>query len=161
MLSDLFVCPDMTNKIPLLYADDLIILSRSKPGLQNCLNTLQSNCKSWTLKISWKTVLFQKRPVTCIADTLNQLYTAVSRKVVGKSERDNPERYCGWFLDHCFLNKFQRVAREVMDVCLRGLKESNKSRFDSNSVKNKCINHMPYYLSGLSHAQLLRQPFSK
>ena len=23
--------------------------------------------------------------------------TAISRKVVGKSERDNPERYCGWF----------------------------------------------------------------
>ena len=55
--------------------------------------------------------------------------TAVSRKVVGKSARDNPERYCGWFLVHCFSNKFQRMAREVMDVCLRGLKESNKSRF--------------------------------
>ena len=25
------------------------------------------------------------------------LYTAISRKVVGKSTRDNPERYCGWF----------------------------------------------------------------
>ena len=25
------------------------------------------------------------------------LYTAISRKVVGKSARDNPERYCGWF----------------------------------------------------------------
>ena len=24
-------------------------------------------------------------------------YTAISRKVVGKSARDNPERYCGWF----------------------------------------------------------------
>ena len=24
-------------------------------------------------------------------------YTAVSRKVVGKSARDNPKRYCGWF----------------------------------------------------------------
>ena len=23
-------------------------------------------------------------------------YTAISRKVVGKSARDNPERYCGW-----------------------------------------------------------------
>ena len=25
------------------------------------------------------------------------LYTAISRKFVGKSARDNPERYCGWF----------------------------------------------------------------
>jgi len=23
--------------------------------------------------------------------------TAISRKVVGKSARDNPEKYCGWF----------------------------------------------------------------
>ena len=88
-------------------------------------------------------------------------YTAVSREVVGKSARDNPERYCGWFLVHCFSNKFQRMAREAMDVCLRGLKKSNKSRFDSCSVKNKCIDHIPYYLSGVSRAQFLGQPFSK
>ena len=25
------------------------------------------------------------------------MYTAISRKVVGKSARDNHERYCGWF----------------------------------------------------------------
>ena len=24
-------------------------------------------------------------------------HTAISRKVVGKSARDNPEKYCGWF----------------------------------------------------------------
>ena len=53
------------------------------------------------------------------------------------------------------------MAGEAMDVCLRGLKESNKSRFDSYSVKNRCIDHIPYYLSGLSCTQFLRQPFSK
>ena len=53
------------------------------------------------------------------------------------------------------------MAREAMDVCLRALKESNKSRFESISVKNKCISHIPYYLSGLSRAEFLRQPFSK
>ena len=37
------------------------------------------------------------------------------------------------------------MAREAMDVCLRVLKESNKSRFDSYRVKNKCIDHnIPY-----------------
>ena len=84
-----------------------------------------------------------------------------SRKVVGKSARDNPERYCGWFLVDCFSNKFKRMARESMDVRLRGLKQSNKSRFDSYSVKKKCIDHIPYYFSGLLRAQFLRQPFSK
>ena len=28
---------------------------------------------------------------------LKLLSTAILRKVVGKSARDNPERYCGWF----------------------------------------------------------------
>ena len=63
-------------------------------------------------------------------------YTAISRKVVEKSECDNPERYCGWFWAHCFSKKVERMAREAMDVCLQVLKESNKSRFDNHSVRN-------------------------
>ena len=80
------------------------------------------------------------------------MYTAISRKVVGKSARDNPERYCGWFWVHCFSKKFERMAREAMDICLWVLKESNKSWFDNYSVRNSCIEHIPYYLSGLSRA---------
>ena len=86
------------------------------------------------------------------------VYTAVSRKVDGKSARDNPERYCGWFLDHWFSKKFQRMAKRPWTYVL---KESNKSRFDSYSVRNKCIGDISYYLSGLSRAEFLRQPFSK
>ena len=66
---------------------------------------------------------------------LATLYTAVSRKVVRKSACDNPERYCGWFLDRWFSKKFQRMAREATDIFLWVLKESNKSRFDSYSVR--------------------------
>ena len=66
-------------------------------------------------------------------------YTAISRKVVGKSARDNPERYCGWFWVHCSSKKFERMAREAMDICLRVLKESNKGRFDSYSVRNSVL----------------------
>ena len=70
---------------------------------------------------------------------LNVLYTPISRKVVGKSARDNSERYCGWFWVHCSSKKFERMAREAMDVCLRVLKESNKSRFDSYSVRKSVL----------------------
>ena len=35
-----------------------------------------------------------------------------------------------------------------MEMCLRVLKESNKSRFDSYSRQEQCIDHIPYYLSG-------------
>ena len=37
-------------------------------------------------------------------------------------------------------------------MCLRVLEESNKSRFDSYSRQEQCIDHLPYYLSGLSRA---------
>ena len=35
-----------------------------------------------------------------------------------------------------------------MGICLRVLKESNKSRFDSYSRQEQCIDHIPYHLSG-------------
>ena len=74
-------------------------------------------------------------------------YTAISRKVVGKSARDKPNRYCGWFWAHCFSKKFERMAGEAMDICLRVLKESNKSRFDSYSVRNSVliISHITFW----------------
>ena len=56
-----------------------------------------------------------------------------------KCARDNPERYCGWFRVHCFSKKFERMAGEAMDICLWVLKESNKSRFDSYSVRNSVL----------------------
>ena len=72
--------------------------------------------------------------------------TAISRKVVGKSARDNPERYCGWFCVHCSSEKFERMAREAMDIRLRVLKEGNKSRFDSYSVRNSelIVSHITF-----------------
>ena len=57
--------------------------------------------------------------------------------------------------------KFERMVREATDICLRVLKESNKSRFDSFSRYEQCIDHIPYYLSGLSRAHFFQQPFSK
>ena len=49
----------------LFYADDLVFLSRSKTGLQNCLNALSLYCDKWKLKINpkkTKIMIFQKRP---------------------------------------------------------------------------------------------------
>ena len=39
-----------------------------------------------------------------------------------------------------------------MKMCLLVLRESKKSRFDSYSRQEQCIDHIPYYLSGLSRA---------
>ena len=47
-----------------------------------------------------------------------------------------------------------------MEMCLRVLKESNESRLDSYSRQEQCIDHIPYYLSGLLRAHFFQQPFS-
>ena len=66
-------------------------------------------------------------------------YAAIWRKVVGKSARDNPERYWGWFWVLCSSKKFERMAGEALDVCLRMLKESDHRRFNSHSVRNSVL----------------------
>ena len=38
----------------LLYADDLVLISRSKNGLQNLLNTLDDFCTNWFMKVNLK-----------------------------------------------------------------------------------------------------------
>ena len=68
VLSDSLVLPNGTRLNSLLYVDDLIILSRSKLGLQNCLNVLSSYCKSWMLTINpkkTKIMIFQRCTRKC------------------------------------------------------------------------------------------------
>ena len=64
--------------------------------------------------------------------------TAISRKVVVKSTRNNP-KYCGWLWIHCSSKKFQRRAGKGMDERLRVLTESVKSKFDNYSVRNSVL----------------------
>ena len=62
--------PNGTKK---LCADDLIILSRSKIGLQHCLNTLHSYCETWMLKINpkkTKIMIFQNAQGNSLTTTL-------------------------------------------------------------------------------------------
>ena len=56
----------------------------------------------------------------------------------------------GGFEFSFFQRNLKELARKAMEMCLRVLKESNKSRFDSYSHQEQCIDHIPYYLSGLS-----------
>ena len=76
----------------------------------------------------------QIQPAHCIA-----IHRAIWRKVVGKSPRDDPEGYSGWFRLHCSSKKLERRAWEATDLSLRVLKESNKSRFDSYRVRNSVL----------------------
>ena len=53
-LLDPLVLPNGTTINSLLYADDLVILSKSKSGLQNCLDQLHQWCEKWLMKINPK-----------------------------------------------------------------------------------------------------------
>ena len=59
----------------------------------------------------------------------------LSRKV----HANNPERYCGWVWVHRSSNKFERMTRKAIDVCLWVPKESSKSSFDSFSVRSSVL----------------------
>ena len=58
----------------------------------------------------------------------------------------------GGFEFSFFQRNLKELVRKAMEMCLRVLKESNRSRFDSYSRQEQCIDHIPYYLSGLSRA---------
>ena len=60
-----------------------------------------------------------------------------------------------------FQRNLKELARKAKEMCLRVLKESNKSRFDSYSRQEQCINHIPYYLSGLSRAHFFSDNLSR
>ena len=60
---DSFTLPDGTKLNCLLYADDLVILSRSKQGLKNCLQKLEIFNSKWLLEVNHKKtkiMIFQK-----------------------------------------------------------------------------------------------------
>ena len=50
-----------------------------------------------------------------------------------------PKGIVGGFKFTVLQRNFERMTGEAMDVCLRVLKESNKSRFDSYSVRNSVL----------------------
>ena len=86
VLSDPFVLPNGTRLNSLLYADDLIILSRSKLGLQNCLNVLSSYCNSWMLRINpkkTKIMIFQRCTRKCEHEVIDvvQNYTYLGTRI--------------------------------------------------------------------------------
>ena len=72
-----------------------------------------------------------------------------------------PKGIVGGFEFTVLRRNLKELARKAFKMCLRVLTESNKSRFDSYRRQEQCIDHIPYYLSGLSCAHFFRQPFSK
>ena len=74
--------------------------------------------------------------------------TAISRKDVGKSARENLERYCGWFWVHCSSKKFAgmvHVAIPYVSDCWR----KATIKFDNYSVRNSVLIIIPISSFGI------------
>ena len=78
-----------------------------------------------------------------------------------KVHATNPKGIVGGFEFTVLQRNLKELAGKAMKMCLQLLTESNKSRIESYSCQKQYIDHIPYYLSGLSRAHLFRQPFSK
>ena len=78
-----------------------------------------------------------------------------------KVHATTPKGIVGGFGFTVLQRNLKELARKAMKMCLRVLKKSNKSSFDSYSRQEQCFDHIPYYLSGLWRAHFLRQHFSK
>ena len=63
-----------------------------------------------------------------------------------------PKGIVGGFKFTVLQRNLKELVRQAEEMCLRVLKESNKSRFDRYSCQKQCIDHIPYYLSELSRA---------
>ena len=70
-----------------------------------------------------------------------------------------PKVIVGGFEFSLFQRNLKELAGKAMEMCLRVLKESNKSRFDSYSRQEQSIDHIPCYLSGLSRAHFFSTTF--
>ena len=81
-----------------------------------------------------------------------KLDTAIWRKVVGKSASNNPERYCEWFWVNSWSKKFERMAREIIDGMFASAKGKQQEWVRQLQCQEQFIDHIPYYLSGLSRA---------
>ena len=44
----------------ILWADDIVLISETKDGLQKCINNLQEYCTMWRLEINFKTDIITK-----------------------------------------------------------------------------------------------------
>ena len=67
--TDPLILPNTTKLNCLLYADDLVLISTSKQGLQNCLDQLKIWCETWLMEIHFKKtkiMIFQKTKNTNI-----------------------------------------------------------------------------------------------
>ena len=91
--------------------------------------------------VCWCIQLFRER-------LSEKMYATILKGIVGGFEFTVLQR------------NLKELAQKAMKMCLRVLTERNKVG-STASRQEQYIDHIPYYLSGLSRAHFFRQTFSK
>ena len=114
--TDPIILPNGTRLNSLLYADDLVLISKSAHGLQKALSILAKFCNEWLLSINpkkTKVMIFQKK---CRKSTLNKYCFNINHKSI---EIVNNYTYlgvnfssCGSFRD-CKTNLKEKARRPI------------------------------------------------
>lgn len=79
--ADPIILPNGTKLTSLLYADDLVLISKSREGLQNCINTVTSFCNTWKMTVNnkkSKVMIFSKK---CTQKSKQQIFTLDNDKL--------------------------------------------------------------------------------
>ena len=117
----------------LMYADDLILLSETAEGLQNCLSKLSTYCEEWGLQVNVK-------------KTKSMIFNNTSRLVpinlkYNNNEIENVRSYSYLGINFSISGSFTEAKH---DLYKRGLKACFKLKkcFEHNKPKIKTILHV-------------------
>ena len=105
---------DNTDLSCLLYADDLILLSESKAGLQKCLSKLEIYAKKWKLNIN------KKKSKILVFGTANQRRSYLLTKWYYENEAlEQVDEYCYLGITIHFSGNFKKALKVLRDKALR------------------------------------------
>ena len=88
--------------------------------------------------------------------TPSLLFTAISRKVVGKSAREQSRKVLSVVLSSLFFKQISKNDAKGHRRLLVSAKGKLQKKFRQLQCQEQCIDHIPYYLSGLSRAHFSR-----
>ena len=98
----------------LLYADDLVLISTSQQGLNNCLEKLGEFCFTWQLEVN------QKKSQVIIFNTTGRLLSGYSFKI-----RGNPlqivKTYCYLAIDFACSGSFRTGRINIMEKARKAM----------------------------------------
>jgi predicted DNA-binding ArsR family transcriptional regulator len=114
----------------LLYADDLLLLSESKEGLQSCLDSLKANCDRWKLKVNLnktKIMIFSKGHKSF--KKFHFFYNNLEIEIVEKY------KYLGIII--YFNGNFKHAAEHLYNQSLKALFSLHSKIFGFNNIDHR------------------------